>query len=65
MANTSQAKHQANCRYRQALMKVRACIIQENELEGSSIWYSETETLIDYITNVLGDGYEYRGSREV
>ena len=69
MANTRQPKHQANCEYRQAIMKVRACIIQENELEGSSIsdtiWYSETETLVDYITNVLGDGYEYRGSREV
>lgn len=62
---TNTGKHRPNCEYKQALMKVRACIIQENELEGSSIWYSETETLVDYITNVLGDGYEYRGSREV
>lgn len=64
MNNQKQSKPYSH-EYRQALMKVRACIIQENELEGSSIWYSETETLVDYITNVLGDGYEYRGSREV
>ena len=67
MSQSSQQllKHSSSDEYRQALMKVRACIIQENELEGSSIWYSETETLVDYITNVLGDGYEYKGSREV
>lgn len=67
MSQSSQQllKHSSPDEYRQALMKVRACIIQENELEGGTIWYSETETLVDYITNVLGDGYEYRGSREV
>ena len=64
MNNQKQLKPSSH-EYRQVLMKVRACLIQEDELEGISIWYSETETLIDYITNVLGDGYEYRGSREV
>ena len=59
------SRTESNQEYKQALMRVRACLIQEDELEGSSIWYTETETLIDYITNVLGDGYEYKGSREV
>lgn len=59
------SRTESNQEYKQALMRVRACLIQEDELEGSSIWYTETETLIDYITNVLGDDYEYRGSREV